>query len=561
MSIRSSAVSLPVCLCLAVTLVGNHEAPVPASATDFTFTDITASAGLEKVLHGSFNHAVAWGDFDGDGRLDLFLGTFADRNATPYGLPRAPGNRLLRQTAGGAFEPFPCPVVENHGRCSGAVFADLDNDGDLDLYVTNNRLEKLTREEEPKRTAQLQGCKLYRNDGGGSFVEVSEASGACPLTLYHCRDAGVLDYDLDGLLDLLVTQDTVVRLDGKVLGCRLFRNRGQLRFEDVTTAAGLPGDLWSFGLAVADLNGDRRADFYLCGSNRLYLSQGKDRYQEAETQRTVFDHQGKELDSITGAALGDLDRDGDLDLITGPHHYHGPSRVHGFLNEGLRAGVPQFREVTKELGIPALPQKSPHPEIQDFDNDGILDLYWSVFFAEGTTRRPFICKGLGVKAGRPCFAVPAIPQFDEQVLRTNVPPAAGVGMVYYVDGPAIDYDGDGDMDFFCGNWPPEKNRLYRNDTKGGNWLLVRVEGRKMNRMGVGAQVRLYAAGKAANTSELLGYQEVTLNGGYSSGRPAQVHFGLGTAATCDLEVTFPTRAKPVVLPHVKVNRLLTIREP
>ncbi|HXG10919.1 MAG TPA: hypothetical protein VNK04_14260 [Gemmataceae bacterium] len=93
-------------------------------------------------------------------------------------------------------------------------------------------------------------------------------------------------------------------------------------------------------------------------------------------------------------------------------------------------------------------------------------------------------------------------------------------MVYYVDGSAVNYDGDGDLDFFAGIWPDEGSRFFRNETKGGNWLQVRIEGRKMNRQRAGARVRVYAAGKAGDRSALLGFQEITLNGGYSSVRPA-----------------------------------------
>src|SRR5688500_9711511 len=106
----------------------------PATKDPFVFTDVTAEVGLAAPFKTAFNHAVTWGDFDNDGRLDLFIGNFADRNVKQYGLERAPANMLLRQTKPGKFEPFPCPAVEARGRCSGAVLVDLDNDGDLDLY-------------------------------------------------------------------------------------------------------------------------------------------------------------------------------------------------------------------------------------------------------------------------------------------------------------------------------------------------------------------------------------------------------------------------------------------
>src|SRR5262249_22299657 len=156
--------------------------------------------------------------------------------------------------------PFPAQAVEVRGRCSGAVFVDLTNSGRLDLYVSSNKLEKPSARE-PQHTPQAQRCRLYRNNGRGKFVDVSEKCGACPETLFRCRDVRVLDFDNHGLLDLLVLQDRVVKRDGKVYGSRLYRNLGNYQFEDVTTRVGLPEDLWGLGIAVADLNGDKRPDF------------------------------------------------------------------------------------------------------------------------------------------------------------------------------------------------------------------------------------------------------------------------------------------------------------
>lgn len=392
-------------------------------------------------------------------------------------------------------------------------------------------------------------------------MDISEERSACPKTLYRCRDIGVFDMDNDGLLDLLVLQDRIINRDGKVYGSRLYRNLGNHKFEDVTTKVGLPDDLWGLGIAVADLNGDRRPDFFIAGPNRLYLSQPDGVFKEAEALRTVFAPGPLKQGSVTGAVFGDLNGDGHLDLVTGPHDYGGPSRVQVFLNGGLKDGVPQFRNITKEIGIPVIPQKAPHPEIQDFDNDGIPDLHWSAYFAEGTKRWPYICWGLGSKDGLPRFHVPAVPAFDLKQMKRNAPPAQEVGMVYYVNGPAGDYDRDGKLDVFGGIWPEENSHLFHNETPNGNWLQVRVEGKKMNRMGVGAQVRVYAAGKASEKSALLGCQTITLNGGYSSGRPALVHFGLGKVETCDVEITLPSREKPLIEARTQANRLLVVREP
>lgn len=528
------------------------------------FSDVSSEAGLAAALRGVYVHGTAWGDFDNDGWLDLFVGNFADRSPL-YGMAEAPRNMLFRQNAPGHFERFPCPAVETANRCSGAVFVDLDNDGDLDLYVTSNTLAVPTKEG-PKRAPQLVPSSMFRNDGAGRFLDVSEASGACPASLLRARDIGVFDYDADGLLDLLVMQDIGVAPNDQATVTHFFRNLGGLKFQNVAEEIGLPGGLWGCGIAVADLNADRRPDFYVCGGNRLFLSQSAGKYREAVELKSVFQAPEKDLDWVTGANFGDLDLDGDLDLATGRHHYHGPSRIHVFLNDGLRNKMPRFREVTSELGLTSLPQKAPHPEIQDFNNDGDPDLYWSAWFAEGERREPFLCRGMGVQGGLPRFLVPSTAGID-LVLREdkvqNVAPASGRGMVYYVNSPAVDYDRDGDLDLLVGIWPEEPSRLMRNDTQGGNWLEVQVVGRKMNRMGLGARVAVYPPGMAGEPARLAGLQEITLNGGYACSRAAIAHCGLGELETCDVVVEFPLPAKaaPVILREVKVNQMLTVKEP
>jgi hypothetical protein len=222
--------------------------------------------------------------------------------------------------------------------------------------------------------------------------------------------------------------------------------------------------------------------------------------------------------------------------------------------------VPQFREITRELGIPPIPNKTPHTEIQDFDNDGRPDLYWSAWFAEGDRRRPLICRNLGTAGGLPKLLIPDVRNVRSEGIRKNVPPSEGLGMVYYVDGPAVDYNQDGKLDLFVGMWPPEGSHLYRNDTLTGNWLQVRVVGRRMNRMGIGAQVRVYEATRAGQESALLGHQEITANGGYSSGRPAIVHFGLGERKAVDVVVRLPGRTDPLIRRQVLANQMLTLEE-
>src|SRR6185436_17226322 len=122
-------------------------------ADPIVFNDVTESAGLVAPLAGLMGHGGAWGDFDGDGKIDLFVGGFCDRPNAEYA--PAPGpvpNRLFRN-GGNRFEMIKDARIETLGRTSGAVFADLDNNGTLELYVANNAKQSAgNRDAEPQRS-------------------------------------------------------------------------------------------------------------------------------------------------------------------------------------------------------------------------------------------------------------------------------------------------------------------------------------------------------------------------------------------------------------------------
>jgi len=525
---------------------------VSTSHAQIIFRDVTKSAGLYEPLAGIMGHGAAVGDFDGDGKVDIYVGGFCDRPDSEYKPAKGPvRNYLFRNLGNGKFEAVDQPVVSYYGRTSGAVFADLRNSGNLDLYAANNTKGKSNKTLDPQKSAQLRYSNLFKNDSG-KFSDVSEASGACPKRIGTARNIGVFDYDGDGLLDLFVVEDKFI----KGPSCRLFRNLGDMKFKDVTTEVGLPEDIYGLGLAVADLNGDGRPDFFVPHSNRLFLSQvkdGKTTYREAVELRQVFTWpvlgKLKNEDWPCGAHFADLNNDGLLDLVVTVHCTQARNKV--FINGGLKDGIPQFRDVTTEVGLgETVPVRCPHVEVQDFDNDGLPDIYTSAAWLDDKgSITPLIYRNLGIKDG--------LPQFKAPMPFIPVPkPEGSPAMVYFPAGPSLDFDGDGRIDLFLVNWFQGNHcRLMHNQSPKKNWLDVHVVGKKMNRMGIGAQVKIYRAG----TKILLGFQEVTTGYGYASGQVAYCHFGLNDVEAVDVEARFPD-GRTIVRAAVMAKQRLTIAE-
>ena len=127
--------------------------------------------------------------------------------------------------------------------------------------------------------------------------------------------------------------------------------------------------------------------------------------------------------------------------------------------------------------------------------------------------------------------------------------------------PSCDFDRDGRLDLFLANWWVESpSLLLRNETPGGHWLDVRVEGKDgVNRMGVGSRVNLYAPGKVGEASALLGSREISIGYGFCSGQEAVAHFGLGKQDAVDLEVILPHGKGKVVQKNVKANQRVTLK--
>lgn len=437
-----------------------------------TFEDVTEAVGLKAPLEGLVGHGGAWGDLDGDGFPELYVGSFSDR---PGGHPSQ-----LFSNVGGRFREVMETPARLKGRTTFAAFADFDADGDNDLWVANNA----KTEGDP---AKVMRSKLFANRDG----RLVEVEGAAPAGLVSARNALPLDLEGDGRLDLLLLEDRFTPTPRSLL----WRNLGGLRFGP---APGLPEGVFGLGGAVADLNDDGRPDFFIADSNRLFVSRPEGGYQEQSDAFTWTPLHPEDWPS--GAAFGDLNRDGLLDMVLGVHHVRARNKV--YFNVGTAAG-PRFEDVTRQVGLPdEVPVKCPHVEIQDFDNDGWPDIYVSA------ARR----------------STPLVFRNQNGRFTPTFPPARAQ---QYFLGATCDYDRDGLVDILQINWFKEhESRLLRNRTRNGNrWLQVEAP--------VGTRLRLFAA------DQLVGYQEVAVAQGYSSGQEPACHFGLGSLDQVVIEARLP----------------------
>ena len=500
-------------------LVAALLAVLPARASAWQFTDVTASAGvgaphrwldpeaLDQV--GLVAAGVAAGDVDGDGFADLYV-VGGDAGA----------NRLFRNRGDGTFEDVAgvAGVALPGSRGCGPILADVDGDGRLDLLVLG-----------------VAGTRpsLFRNRGDGTFADITAGSGLDTVD----RDtisAAFGDVDRDGDLDLFLTHWGTPAGTGS--SQHLWRNDGGFHFTDVSVPAGVtaawPGPLdLTFTPNFADVNGDGWPDLLVAsdfGTSRVLLNRGDGTFRDATDPAVVTDENGM------GAAVGDWDGDGHPDWfvssIRDPNGTaEGPWGTTGNrLYRGRGDGT--FEDATDAAGVRA-GYWGWGSTFADLDDDGRLDL----FHVNG-------------------WPDPRAVEFQSDPARLFVGSAGGaatersaaVGLVDAGEGRgvvAFDYDRDGDIDLFVAN-NQQPARLWRNDRDSGtHFLTVKLRGRPPNTEGIGAVVSL-------RSGERRQERLIRAGSNFESQDPAEAHFGLGPAQTVDeLRVDWPdgtiTRAGPL----------------
>jgi hypothetical protein len=245
-----------------------------------------------------------------------------------------------------------------------------------------------------------------------------------------------------------------------------------------------------------------------------------------------------------GADIGDLNGDGLLDVVVGDHFGNTlPHKAQVYLTRWIdENGDPHFEEVSEAIGIDTVSQKEPYVAIEDFDNDGDMDILVS-------TRESFIYTNIGTDPN-------GLPQFSGPT-GSNGPEG---GLQYWPAGGMADFDRDGRLDYLGPQWyAEERSPLLRNVTEGAeDYIAIRINiPGEQNRHGIGAMVRIYEAGKAGTAKALLGTKCISVSNGYSGGGVAEAHFGTPGREKVDVTITMPCGGKVYTASRISNKQLYT----
>ena len=586
-----------------------REAQIKATAATgvfhgFQFTDKVIESGISfkhrivddagktyKAAHYDHGNGITIADVDSDGLSDIYFTS------------QVGGNQLWRNAGGGKFADTTAAAgVAVPDRIGvSASFADIDNDGDPDLYVTTVR----------------GGNVLFENDGRGRFHDISKPSGLGYVG--HSSSAVFFDYNRDGRLDVFLvnvgryTTDTVGgsgyrfytayedAFSGHLKPERtersiLYRNEGGNRFADVSRQTGLRDGSWSGDASALDGNDDGWPDLYVVNM------EGDDEYYENVRGRSFVRKSRQVFPRTSWGAMGikvfDVNNDGRLDIFITDMHSDmsetiGPEREKmkstmkwpvEFRGTGktsiwgnslfVKEGPGKFREVSDAMGAENYCPWG--PSVGDLNADGYDDAFiaagmnyperYMVNSVKLNDRGERFVDAEFVVGVEPRSGGVAAPWFelDASGVDKSHPDAAGATGRVVVWGARgtrsaviLDLDADGDLDIVTNEFNAAPMVLVSNLTEKTRvrYLAVKLTGTSSNRDGLGAVVKVTSAGKTY-TKVLDG------NSGYLSHSLYPLYFGLGAAETVDsIEVLWPSGNKQTVQPPIAVSSLVTVREP
>lgn len=464
-------------------------------------TDVTTISGIATThnssfggLFGSMSGGAAAGDYDRDGWIDLYV----TRIDAPDILYRNNGNGTFTDVTSVAF-PSPNP----DRRTNGAVWGDIDNDNDIDLYVSS--------------WGGPQNYLYVNNNGTFQERAVEQGAAINPGARHTSTSPTLGDYDNDGFLDLYVGEwnDRATAVNHS----RLLHNRGAAGpgiFDDVTQAAGvaIPGISYVFAPRFSDLDRDGRVDLAVgadFGSAKLFWNNGNGTF----TNGTEASGANQDA-SAMGSTIGDYDNDGDLDWFLGNIDVDGNNLYRNNKSQGLARS---FTDVAEGMGL-LDSDWTWGSSFLDFDNDGNLDIVMTngVPLDEGTDYRidpMYLYRNSGSSGGEG-FSFVDVSQESIAPRDTQM----GSGLVVF------DFDRDGDQDVFVVNGGQNQpSVLYRND--GGNenaYLQIDVQGQQSNRDGFGAWIEVTPD---LESPDEIRVWEVNAGSNFLGQNEKTAHFGWG----------------------------------
>ncbi len=545
-AVRWAKAALLLCFCL-----GCAIRSTPAGYA-VTFVEVAAESGIDfkhtdgkrgkRLFNEQYGSGGGFFDYDNDGYLDIYL-----INACPQGEQAGaplPTNRLYRNNGSGAFTDVThLAGVGDIGYGVGATTGDYDNDGDMDLYLTN-----------------FGPNVLYQNNGDGTFTDVAETA--------QVADAGwgtscaFADFDNDGFLELYVTNYAHYTLKAHKTCYRhnipvycgpssyppqpdlFYYNNGNGTFTNLTLQSGLLSipAAHGLGVAVGDADNDGDPDIYVANDqdfNFLFENRGDGTFEEIGLLSGVSCSDRGKAEAGMGAAFADYDNDGKLDLTVS--NFQNETNTL-YRNEGgnffsdttIIAGIAEHTHRYLGWGIGFL----------DYDNDGNKDIFGAnghtmdniaqVDRSTTTPQQNLIFRNLGNG------------QFEDITAQLG----AGFALRKTSRAAAFgDYDNAGDIDILITNWNQTADLLRNEGGNRNNWIQVQAIGTKSNRSAIGAQIKVV-------TGKLTQYAEVKSSGNYLAFSDLRIHFGLKDAQCIDLlEIQWQSGVVDTAT-HLSVNQRL-----